>query len=313
MTALQGPILITGGNGLLGRAVLAALTEAGIGEVHAPGRSELDLTDRARVQAYVSNLRPQTIIHLASLVFGLGGNSRNQMRSLSHNSAINDNLLTALKECPAKRLFFAGTVASYPFPYASMPLREEEFFNGLPHRGEFGYAMAKRQAWAYLEILAEDTGLEFTYGILTNLYGPGDRFDIENGHVVPSLIAKAYEASGTAGSLRVWGDGSATRDFLYVADAARAILHYLSQPQSERLVNISSAEEVTIGKLALTIAANFDHLPVDFDHSGAVGIPKRVIDNSRLLASGFSGFTSLDEGIARTCRWYAENQGDIRR
>ncbi|MEZ5871931.1 MAG: NAD-dependent epimerase/dehydratase family protein [Nitratireductor sp.] len=313
MAAIIGPVFVTGGNGLLGRAVLAALADAGISDIHAPGRDELDLTDRARVQAYVSDLRPQTVIHLASLVFGLGGNSRNQMRSLSENSAINDNLLTTLQRYPARRFFFAGTVASYPYPYAVMPLCEEEFFNGLPHRGEFGYAMAKRQSWPYLEILAEETGLEFTYGIFTNLYGPGDRFDIVNGHVVPSLVAKAHAAAGEGGSLRVWGDGSATRDFLFVTDAARAVIHCLSNPPSRPLVNISSAEEVTIRKLALTIAANFDHVPVDFDTTGAVGIPKRVIDNSRLLATGFSGFTSLEEGIASTCQWYAENQGDVRR
>ena len=313
MSAITGPILITGGSGLLGRAVRAALASAGCDAVHAPSRAELDLGDRAAVHSYMETHRPQTVIHLASLVFGLGGNSRNQMRSLSENGAINDNLFTALQRFPARRLFFAGTVASYPFPYASMPLQENEFFNGLPHRGEFGYAMAKRQAWAYLEILAEETGLDFTYGILTNLYGPGDRFDTVNGHVMPSLIAKAHEAASEGGELQVWGDGSATRDFLYVADAARAIIHCFENPVGERLVNISSAEEVTIRNVALTIAANFDHVPVIFDANGAVGIPKRVIDNTRLVASGFSGFTSLADGVALTCQWYADNQGDIRR
>ncbi|MEL6845052.1 MAG: NAD-dependent epimerase/dehydratase family protein, partial [Bacteroidota bacterium] len=208
-------------------------------------------------------------------------------------------------------------VASYPFPYSSMPLEEKDFFAGLPHGGEFGYAMAKRHAHAFLDILSKEKDITFTYGILTNLYGPGDRFDIENGHVVPSLVAKANQAANDGTVLNVWGNGEATRDFLFIEDAARAIEHCIKHQEhpslANGLVNISSAQEVSIRTLAECIAQHSGDVPIEFDKSGAVGVPRRVIDNTKLLASGFSGFTSIEEGIKATCKWYAENVGVVRR
>lgn len=309
-------ILVTGASGLLGNALVRRLRNIGSDTVLAPTRSELNLLDRHTVLAYFEKHKPTVVYHLAALVFGLGGNSKNQMRSLDENTQLNANLFSALFEYPASELFFAGTVASYPFPYKSMPLKEADFFLGLPHGGEFGYAMAKRHAFPFLDILAREKAVTYTYGILTNLYGPGDRFDVENGHVVPSLIAKANKAAKEKTALKVWGSGNATRDFLYIDDAARAIEHCISQHHdpdfANQLVNISSAKEVSIRHLAECVAESSGGVALEFDTSGAEGVPRRVIDNTKLLASGFNGFTSIEDGIKATCEWYAENLGRAR-
>lgn len=315
MAEQSNSILVTGATGLLGRALVRHLNSEGATQLLTPGRSELDLTNRDAVIEYFILHGPKTVYHLAALVFGLGGNSKNQLRSLSENGLVNDNLFSACAAHPPEHMFFAGTVAAYPFPYKTMPLIENEFFDGLPHRGEFGYAMAKRNAYAYLEILSKETHMKFTYGVLTNLYGPGDRFDIENGHVVPSLIAKAHNACRSGLPLKVWGDGSATRDFMFIDDAARAIHHcVLSHGKSggNELVNISSGEEVSIGYLAQCVATQFEGLKLEFDTSGAVGVPKRVIDNSRLKQLGFQGFTPMADGISATCDWYKNNAESAR-
>ena len=316
MAEQPNAIFVTGATGLLGSALVQRLKDDGCDALLTPERAELDLTDKASVLEYFKANRPKIVYHLAALVFGLGGNSKNQLRSLSENGLVNDNIFMACATYPPEHIFFAGTVAAYPYPYKTMPLIEEEFFDGLPHRGEFGYALAKRNAYGYLEILAKDTQMKFTYGILTNLYGPGDRFDIENGHVVPSLIAKAYHASHSKLPLNVWGDGNATRDFLFIEDAANAIHHCIKAQEasnkSNELVNISSGEEVSIGYLAGCVASQFEELTVEFDTSGAVGVSKRVIDNTRLKNLGFQGFTPMADGIKATCNWYKNNSGNAR-
>jgi Nucleoside-diphosphate-sugar epimerases len=137
-----------------------------------------------------------------------------------------------------------------------MPLKEADFFEGLPHYGEFGYAMAKRHAYTYLKIISQETEMLFSYGIFTNLYGENDRFDESNGHIIPSLISKAYSASLSGKNLNVWGNGSAERDFLYAEDAARAVLLCLEDDNPQRIINISSGRGIRIGYIAETIAKN---------------------------------------------------------
>lgn len=307
------PVIITGSGGVVGKAVLAYLQLKGFTRLLAPTRQEMNLLDIVSTQAYLAANRSQAIIHLASVVFGLGGNLKHQLRSALENTAINNNLFAALQQYPVERLFFAGTVASYPFPYRTMPLVEERFFEGLPHYGEFGYAMAKRHAYTYLRILAEEIGLRYTYGIFTNLYGPHDRFDIENGHVIPSLIAKAYSAAQSGVALEVWGDGSAQRDFLHAEDVAQAILICLDQNDANRLINISSGQGVSIRHVAETTAAIAGIAQLHFASDKPVGIPSRVVDNKQLISLGFVPSISIEDGLSSTYNWYASNIGNIRR
>lgn len=300
-------ILVTGGGGLLGTALRSALQAAGFSHVEAPPRSDLDLQSSVMTRAYLERSEPECVIHLASIVFGLLGNMSNQFRSLAATTEMNSNLFGALHECRSlKRVFFSGTVASYPYPYKKLPLIEADFFDGLPHSGEFGYATAKRHAYSYLRILADDLGVPFTYGIFTNLYGEQDRFDPLAGHVIPSLVAKAYQARATGSDLSVWGSSDTMRDFLYAGDAASAVIHCLDR-EVTGLVNISSGQGTSIGDVARTLAKLAGISRVDFDTSKPVGIPNRLVDNAKLLATGFRPRVSISEGLSRTFDWYARN------
>ncbi len=309
----QNPkILVTGSGGVLGLAVLEQLKQSDFHDVLSPNRSDLDLLDGQTTLRFIEEHRPDAVIHLASVVFGLAGNMKHQMLSIDQNTRLNNNLFAALYQFPAEFVFFAGTVASYPYPYASMPLREDTFFNGLPHRGEFGYASAKRHAYNYLSLLKSEAGVDFSYGIFTNLYGEGDRFDIANGHVIPSLIAKAHACLRDGLALEVWGDGSADRDFLHSQDAARAVVHCL-RSETPDLVNISSGVAVTIREVAETVARVAGVENVKFQADMPVGIPRRVVDNQRLRALGFAPRVGLTDGLRRTYEWYAKNLGEARK
>ncbi len=305
--------LVTGSGGVLGRAVVDQLNQCGFGDVLSPSRRELDLLDPNATEAFLAANSPDVVVHLAATVFGLGGNMKNQQRAVIENSAINHHLFSAVAKYPVEKFFFAGTVASYPYPYREMPLKEEQFFNGLPHSGEFGYAMAKRHAYSYLRILGQETGMRCTYGIFTNLYGNHDRFDVEGGHVIPSLIAKAHDAASRGVPLDVWGDGSAERDFLHADDAASAIMLCLNNDdEAERLINISSGEAVSVRHITECIASEAGVTDIRFNSDKPVGIQKRVVDNTQLKSLGFVPKVTIEDGLSRTYRWFTENQVNIR-
>ncbi|WP_175882158.1 NAD-dependent epimerase/dehydratase family protein [Burkholderia sp. BCC0044] len=301
---------VTGGYGLVGSAVCRQLETAGASFV-APRRAELNLLDRDAVERFIADERPTHLIHLASQVFGLQGNLRNQLSSLSLNTRINENLLAGLAGSSVKKVFFAGTVASYPFPYISLPLREEDMFKGLPHFGEYGYANSKIHAFHYLELLKKYNDIDYVYGVFTNMYGPNDRFDVENGHVVPSLIRKAEQAVANGTPLEVWGRPDTTRDFMYVDDAARAAIHLLDRASG--VVNIASGIESSMGDLADAVctAAGIS-APIKWLSDKPVGIPRRSVDVTRLADTGFTANTSLKDGVGRTYSWFKENLASAR-
>ncbi len=311
LDASDARILITGGSGLVGHAVRNLLSETGFNRVIAPTRSDLDLLDAEATARFLADNQPEYVIHLASVVFGLLGNMKNQSLSIELNTLMNNSLFAAIRRTPVRRCFYAGSVASYPFPYPSLPLKEEMLFEGLPHYGEFGYALAKRHAYSYLQILNREIGLEYTYGVFTNLYGENDRFDTENGHVIPSLIAKAYRAAKRGGDFEVWGDGRARRDFLHAEDAATAILLCLRQGGAH-VMNISSQTSHTVQEVAAEIVKAAGLPKAKFLPDAPVGILNRIVDNSALRQLGFTPRISLAAGIARTYAWYAENQDKIR-
>lgn len=306
-------ILITGSGGGLGNAVIKNLQKKGFKNLLAPSRNSLDLLNQDAVFDYFSEKRPQIVIHLASIVFGLLGNMENQMRSLIENTQINSNLFSAIDNFPVKNIFFAGTVAAYPYPYKQIPLQESDFFHGLPHSGEFGYAMSKRHAYAYLKLLAETKNIRYTYGIFTNLYGEYDRFDENNGHVIPSLVMKAYRSSHFKESFSVWGDGRAERDFLHFNDAAEAIFLCITKEKAESLINISSNVAISIRSVAELIAQEANISDITFLSDKPVGIPSRVVENSRLKSIGFSQTVSIEQGIKNLYNWYSRNITEVRK
>jgi GDP-L-fucose synthase len=203
-------------------------------------------------------------------------------------------------------------VAGYGFPYASLPLVESHYFSGEPHRGEYGYASAKRHAHGYLRLLREERNIGTTYGILTNLYGENDRFDEESGHVIPSLMLKALKASQTRSPLAVWGDGTATRDFLHAVDAARAILYCASSPEKAEFLNISSGVAISIGEIAKIISDCAGLPGLALETHKPVGIASRVADNERLKSLGFVQNVPPSVGLRSTFEWLVRHKEGMR-
>ncbi len=310
---IKSTILITGAGGLLGHGLKKALAKRQDCDykVLSPSSSELNLLDESAVLDFFEKNRPDYIFHLAAMVFGLKGNLDNQLLSLSTNVLINRNVMIACARFGVKKVFFAGTVAEYGYPYKSLPLQEEHLLKGPPHWGEYGYAMAKREALSYLEILQKLYDIPYTYGLLTNLYGPHDRFNTENGHVIPSLLIKAMDASKNKSQLRVWGRPETTRDFMFSEDAGEAILHAFEK--IEGIVNIASGVETSMQVLVETIQSNFSGISgIEWQQDQPVGIPRRSIDISKLRNSGFATRYSLEDGIRATAAWLEHTQ-DIRK
>lgn len=297
-------ILVTGGKGLLGQSLVQELKNQGYSFVFTPSHNELDLLDIEKLNKWFSEHKPVYIFHLASLVYGLKGNMDNQLKSIHYNTQINLNVLSACAKFNIKKIFFAGTVAAYPYPFPSLPLKETFFLKGEPHVGEYGYAISKRHALSYLKILKDTKNIEFCYGILTNLYGVNDNFNTDSGHVIPSLIKKAYEASKTKSKqLQVWGNNQTIRDFLNSKDAAKAIV--VAMNNYDGYLNIASGVSVSIQELVNIINKYFNNtLEIIWDPEAPIGINNRSIDNDLLISLGYKNNISLELGIYETIDWY---------
>ncbi len=310
---ITSKILITGARGLLGTALVNELKNQGFMNLFCPSSKELNLLDNTLVKTWFDVNKPEYVFHLASLVFGLKGNMDNQLKSIHQNTQMNLNLFDACGNNKVKKIFFAGTVASYPYPYPSLPLKEEFFTNGEPHGGEYGYATAKRHALSYLKILKETKNVDYCYGIFTNLYGMNDKFDTNGGHVIPSLIKKAYDAINSDNKLfKVWGKPETTRDFLYVEDAAKICI--LAFNNISGILNIASGRELTMGDIVEVIEQYFDgKLNVVWDSEAPIGIPKRSVCIDRLNELNPHNLTSIANGLQKTIDWYIQNSVDARK
>jgi len=303
----KSKIMVTGGSGMLGKALISVLIDRGFKIILSPTRHELDLMNEKKVSEFLNKEKPEFIFHLASLVYGLKGNMRNQFDSLVNNTKIYSNILESLgSDYRPKKIFFAGTVASYGFPYVKQPIVEEDLFVGFPHDGEYGYAMAKRHAYSYLKIGKDLHSVDFVYGLLTNLFGENDTFNSENGHVIPSLISKAVLAYKTEKeNFEVWGNGGSSRDFLYVRDAAKAILFLMLNGQG--IYNISTGKENTMEILANSISKNLlDKVKPIWNENEPIGVSRRAVSNDKLKKLGFDDFTDFDLAIQKTISWYME-------
>jgi GDP-L-fucose synthase len=301
-------IMVTGGHGLVGSAVVELLRGEGYSHVQPVGRAECDLSDLAATRRYFEAAKPDYVFHAAARVYGILGNMRNQGLSFLDNNLINTSVVESARAAGVKKVTVMGTGAVYPFPPASLPLREETIFDGRPHPSERGYADAKRAMLAMLEAYQESYGLDWAYIVSCNLFGARDKFDVEGGHVVPSLIRKFREAELSGGPVVVWGDGSAQRDFMYVKDAARvalAVMEKLSGP-----VNMGSGSVWSIGQIVEAlgrITGLADR--VVWDATKPNGQAYRAYDLSRLESIGFSCAYSIEQGLRETWDWYRANAG----
>lgn len=304
-------VLVTGASGMLGTAVMGRLAlEPHGAQLIAPTRRDLDLLDARQVMEWFAEHRPQTVLHLAGHVRGLAQNMGHQVDGLVLNARMTLNVAEAAAAFPPQRMVLAGSNAAYAHPYPHLPLREDDLLAGDVHPGEYGYAWANRTMVAAAESLRRDTAMEVSVALLTNLFGPGDRFDAASGHVIPALIERFCTAAdqGTPGVV-VWGRPDTTRDFLYVDDAADAVLAIVGAADAPLVVNAASGTERTMGSVAMAIAAATGFTGrIAWDDSMPVGIPRRAVDVSRLRHIHPADSVGFDEGLRRTIAWYRDRR-----
>lgn len=250
-------IWITGASGSLGQDLVKFLEEdSPKATLLAPPRNELDLGDKEAVRNYVSIHKPTHVFHLAAKVFGIAGHKEQPAASILENTLIDNSVFSALIEFPPDWVYYSSTVAAYGYPYKSLPLIEDDWLDGNPHESEMGYAFSKRYGLSYLEMLHSIHGTKYAYGLSTNLFGSGDRFLEGRGHVVISLLEKATSVYKTATPLEVWGDGSASRDFLSTKTASKILANLIGQHVG--VVNVASGQEILIEEIAYKLANEFN-------------------------------------------------------
>jgi GDP-L-fucose synthase len=293
-------ILVTGGRGFLGSHVVAELESRGH-RVSAPDHESYDLTVRGDVDALMRDHHPDAIIHLAALVGGIGANQSRPGEFFYDNAMMGLNLIDAA--CGRVEKFVSiGTVCSYP-AFLQTPFREQNLWNGYPEPTNAPYGLAKKMQLVMLDAYRKQYGMNGIHLIPVNLYGPRDNFSPDSSHVIPAMIRK-FSAGG---DVTLWGDGSATREFLYVEDCAKGICDALERYDSPEPVNLGSGMEISMSALADKIAAltNF-HGAVAWDTTKPNGQYRRCLDISRAEAFGWKATTSLDDGLKMTVDWWGD-------
>jgi GDP-L-fucose synthase len=301
-------IVVTGAGGVLGQAVTAELQRQGR-EYSVVGSRDLDLRDPNATLSYFERVRPAQVLHLAGRVHGLQGNREFPAEMFIDNIRINANVIDAARRVGATKVVGASTVATYP-PDVPMPTSEASIWDGPPHGSESSYGHAKRAMLAHLEACKLQYGLDYAYPILTNIYGPYDRFDARHGHVIPSLISKFYDASLTGGAVPLWGTGKAERDFIYSGDAARALILILDKASGP--INVASGVVVPIRSAVELLQSISNVQDAEWDPAKPDGQLLRRYDITKLAALGFHPETSLEEGLRKTYEWYATNYPNVR-
>jgi GDP-L-fucose synthase len=299
-------VLVTGGGGFLGQHLLAKLKTAACGKVIAPSKSEYDLRERAQIIPLLKSANPDLIIHLAASVGGIGANRVHPGEFFYDNAIMGIELLEQARRLNIPKVVTLGTICSYP-KFAPVPFREEDLWNGYPEETNAPYGLAKKMLLVQAQAYREEYGFNCIYLLPVNLYGPKDNFDLETSHVVPALIRKMLEAKASgAQSITCWGTGAASREFLYVEDAAEAILMAAERYNKSDPVNVGSGQEITIrGLAALLCKLTGYEGELLWDATQPDGQPRRRLDVSRAEREfGFLAKTSLVDGLQKTIEWY---------
>ena len=301
-------VLVTGGAGFVGRRVINRLQALGCASIAAPRRAEYDLRDLGAVVRLYDEVRPTVAIHLAAIVGGIGANRERPAEFFYENLVMGTQLLDQAWRHGVSKFVAIGTVCAYP-KHVPVPFREEDLWNGYPEETNAPYGLAKKMLLVQSQAYRRQYGYNSIFLLPVNLYGPGDNFDPQSSHVIPALIRKCVEAveRGDA-EIVLWGDGSPTREFLYVDDAAEGILLAAERYNSSEPVNLGSGEEISIAHLADTIAALVGFRGrIVWDASKPNGQPRRLIDTQKAAARfGFRARTPFSEGLQHTIKEYRE-------
>lgn len=302
----QLPILVTGGAGFLGSAVVKCLHFRGYENIFVPRSKEYDLRDPAAISRLYREFHPRVVIHLAAVVGGIGANRDNPGRFFYDNAIMGIQLMEYARQFEVAKFVAVGTICAYP-KFAPLPFKEEDLWNGYPEETNAPYGLAKKMMLVQAQSYRAQYGFNAIYLLPVNLYGPGDNFDLNTSHVIPALIRKCIEAKEhNREQIVLWGDGSPTREFLYVEDAAEGIISATENYDGEEPVNLGTGREIYIRDLAQMIAEEVGFRgDIVWDSTKPNGQPRRCLDTSR--AEQFFGFRAkfdLRQGIIQTIAWF---------
>jgi GDP-L-fucose synthase len=302
-------VWVTGGNGFLGSVVVRKLHERGCRQILATGIEHGDLVDSAVIQRHLS-FRPDLVVHLAAIVGGIGANRERPAEFFYQNMMMGVQLMHESWKVGVKKFVAIGTICAYP-KFTPVPFKEEELWNGYPEETNAPYGLAKKMLLVQSQAYRQQYGWNSIYLLPVNLYGPNDNFNPASSHVIPALIKKFAEAKETgADHVMAWGDGSPTREFLYVDDAAEGILLAAERYDKSEPVNLGSGMEISIKDLTQTIARHLGYTgEIRWDTSQPNGQPRRRLDVSRAKEEfGFIAQMGFEEGLRRVVEWYTGSQ-----
>lgn len=298
--------MVTGGAGFLGSYVVEKLRQCGCAQICVPRSQQYDLRHEGAIERVLSENRPDILIHLAAVVGGIGANRKNPGRFFYDNAIMGIQLMEHARRVGVEKFVCVGTVCSYP-RVTPVPFNEDDLWNGYPEETNAPYGIAKKILLVQAQAYRQQYGFKAVYLLPVNLYGPGDNFDLDSSHVIPALIRKCIEARARNETTVVaWGSGRASREFLYVRDAAEAIILAAQHYDKPEPVNLGAGEEITIRELAELIR----HLckcdgVIQWDISQPDGQPRRCLDTRRALQEfGFRASTQLGVGLQETISWY---------
>ena len=303
-------VLVTGGAGFFGSFVVEVLRRRGATDVIVPRSRDYDLVDRTAVHRLFAETKPDVVFHLAARVGGIGANRANPGLFLFDNAMMGLHVIEEARLAKTQKVVVAGTICAYP-KFAPVPFREADLWNGYPEETNAPYGVAKKLLLVQAQAYREQYGLDTVMLFPVNMYGPRDNFDLQTSHVIPAMIRKFLVAKEQgAASVTLWGDGTPTREFIYVEDAAEGMVLAGESYDSSEPVNLGSGTEISIAELAHVIqkAVGFTGTIV-WDTSQPNGQPRRRLDVSLAKERfGFTAKTSFADGLARTVAWYLENR-----
>jgi len=305
----QQRAVVTGGAGFLGSFVVDALKARGCSSIVAPRRRDYDLRDRSAIAQLFEDANPTIVLHLAAVVGGIGANREHPGRFFYENAIMGIELIEQARQFNLPKLVVVGTICAYP-KFTAVPFKEEEFWNGYPEETNGPYGIAKKALLVQCQAYRQEYGLNAIYLLPVNLYGPRDNFDPASSHVVPALIKKCIDARNRGDKcIECWGTGRPTREFLYVEDAAEAILlaaEYYNKPEP---INVGSGQEISIRDLSVLIAKLTKFTgEIRWDASKPDGQPRRCLDVQKAVREfGFKAKTSFEDGLRATIQWYEQS------
>ncbi len=308
----DAPIFVSGHRGMVGSALVRRLRAAGCSRILVATRQELDLRVQSAVDAWFAEHRPRYVIHAAGTVGGIQANVARPAEFMYDNLLLHATVLRAAWQTGVEKLLYLGSSCIYPRD-CPQPIREEYLLTGPLEPTNEAYAIAKIAGLTSCIAYRRQYGCRFISAMPTNLYGPHDKFDLTNSHVLAALIRKFHDACSTsAPTVTIWGSGAPRREFLHVDDLADACLFLLERYDEESTINVGSGEDLTIAELAATVRdVVYPDAELAYDRSKPDGTPRKLLDVSRLHALGWRHRIGLREGIADAYRWFCENEARV--